>query len=196
MHCLQKLALSARWSSLLPMPVDASATILGTSLPPPPPALTLKSLPQFSKITSGLLAQKSCRSTRNSRSPLLVISAPTTKWQVIAGNQAKTPKATRKQGKAIKPPIGQFAGLHNQTEQCDTAQSIHRYCGPPAAWVLSYIVLASTQRHFCSTLAEKTTKSCAQLSFLPQGETYCSIIWYGASSMELLSCNHLRLPVP
>jgi len=47
MHCLQKLALSARWSSLLPMPVDAWATILRTSLPPPPPALTSNSLPQF-----------------------------------------------------------------------------------------------------------------------------------------------------
>ena len=45
------------------------------------------------------------------------------------------------------------------------------------------------------TLGKTDHEKLRSAFLLPQGETYCSL-WNGASSMELLSCNHLRLPVP
>ena len=116
-----------------------------------------------------------------------MISAPVTKWQVIAGNQAKTPKATRKQGKAIKPPIGQFAGLNNQTNQCDTAQSIHRYCGPPAAWVLSYIVLSPHNGTLAAHLQKRQRKAALSFPFYPKVKLIVAL--YGTAPAPW-SCFH------
>ena len=48
-------------------------------------------------------------------------------------------KNTNKESRSSKPPIGQFAGLKNKTEQRVTAQSrAYTVVAQKAAWVLSY----------------------------------------------------------
>ena len=81
-----------------------------TSLPRRPPALTLNSLSWFQKTTPSELAQNRFRCARKSSSPLPDNSAPTTKWQVIAGHKEKSNKESR----SSKPPSGECAEVSKQ----------------------------------------------------------------------------------